>query len=89
MIILSLISQEYYLVSLIVVIISSVACFYYIRLIKTFFFVKTSKNNLWISITKRQNSEFCIGLLLVLNLAFCFFPDFLALISIALSLILF
>jgi NADH-quinone oxidoreductase subunit N len=42
----SAITQTYYLTVLFIVIISSIACFYYIRLIKAFFFVKTSKINL-------------------------------------------
>jgi NADH-quinone oxidoreductase subunit N len=46
MIIFSLITQEYYVISLVIVIISSIACFYYIRMIKAFFFVKTNRNNL-------------------------------------------
>jgi len=40
MILLSLIAQEYYVTGLVIVIISSIASFYYIRLIKTFFFYK-------------------------------------------------
>lgn len=87
-ILLSLVGQGYYVTSVVIVIISSVACFYYIRLIKAFFFVKSSKNNLWVSTKKRQNSEFCVGLLLFFNLTFCFFPEFLALISTTLSLVL-
>jgi NADH-quinone oxidoreductase subunit N len=89
MILLSLITQEYYVTGLVIVIISSIASFYYIRLIKTFFFTKTSKNNFWLSTVKRQSSEFNIGLLFFLNLAFCFYPEFLSLMSVTLSLTLF
>ena len=89
MILLSLIAQEYYVTGLVIVIISSIASFYYIRLIKTFFFTKTSKNNFWLSTAKRQSSEFNIGLLFFLNLAFCFCPEFLSLMSVTLSLTLF
>jgi NADH-quinone oxidoreductase subunit N len=89
MILLSLITQEYYVTGLVIVIISSVASFYYIRLIKTFFFVKTSKNNFWISTPKRQFSEFNIGFLLFLNLAFCIYPELLSLVATVLSLVLF
>jgi NADH-quinone oxidoreductase subunit N len=42
----SVISYQYYFTSITVVILSSIASFYYIRLIKTFFFVKTGKNTL-------------------------------------------
>lgn len=89
MVLLSLVAKQYYMVSLVVVIISSIACFYYIRLIKTFFFVKTSKTNLWISSTKRFHAEFNIGLFFFFNLAFCIYPEILSLISCAISLILF
>jgi NADH-quinone oxidoreductase subunit N len=41
----SLVGENYIVTTLFIVIISSVACFYYIRLIKTFFFVKTTKNS--------------------------------------------
>jgi len=41
----SVISQKYYVTTFIIILISSVACFYYIRLIKIFFFIKVSKNN--------------------------------------------
>jgi NADH:ubiquinone oxidoreductase subunit 2 (subunit N) len=89
MILLSLITQEYYVTGLVIVIISSIASFYYIRLIKTFFFVKTGKNNFWISTSKRQGVEFNIGLLLFINLTFCLYPELLSLISTTLSLVLF
>jgi NADH-quinone oxidoreductase subunit N len=78
LILLSLVSQEYFTTSIVIVVISSVACFYYIRLIKTFFFVKSSKNSFWISMPKRQGMEVLIGLLLFLNLAFVFRPELLS-----------
>jgi NADH:ubiquinone oxidoreductase subunit 2 (subunit N) len=77
LILLSVISQEYFVTSIIIVLISSVACFYYIRLIKSFFFVKSSKNSLWISVKKRQHSEHVIGILMFLNLFFFLRPDLL------------
>jgi len=46
MVLLSFITQGYYITGLTLVIISSIASFYYIRLIKTFFFVKAYRNNL-------------------------------------------
>ena len=45
LILLSFITKQYYVTAIVIVLISSVACFYYIRLIKTFFFVKSSKNS--------------------------------------------
>lgn len=77
LILLSVVSQEYFVTSIIIVLISSVACFYYIRLIKSFFFVKSSKNSLWISVKKRQHSEHVIGILMFLNLFFVLRPDLL------------
>jgi NADH:ubiquinone oxidoreductase subunit 2 (subunit N) len=43
-ILLSVVAEKFYITSIIIIFISSVACFYYIRLIKIFFFTKTSKN---------------------------------------------
>jgi NADH:ubiquinone oxidoreductase subunit 2 (subunit N) len=84
----SVITQEYYLTCLFIVIISSIGCFYYIRLIKTFFFTKTSKINLWISTPTRRFTEFNIAVLLFFNMFFCFYPDLLLLLSTFLTLIL-
>lgn len=44
-VIFSLISQNYIVTTLLVAILSSIACFYYIRLVKIFFFTSFSKNN--------------------------------------------
>jgi NADH-quinone oxidoreductase subunit N len=85
----SIIVNEYYVTALVIVIISSVASFYYIRLIKTFFFVKTRKNNLWISNSKRPIMEFNIGVLLFFNVAFWFHPELLSLMSTVIGLTLF
>jgi NADH-quinone oxidoreductase subunit N len=46
LVLLQLVSQNYIITALVIVIISSIACFYYIRLIKTFYFIKTTKNSL-------------------------------------------
>ena len=45
-ILLALIGAKYYFVSVIVIFFSSIACFYYIRLVKIVFFVKESKNSM-------------------------------------------
>jgi hypothetical protein len=55
-----------------------VACFYYIRLIKIFFFVKDSKNSFWLSHNVKQNTEILIGLLTFLNVCFFLRPDFIS-----------
>jgi NADH-quinone oxidoreductase subunit N len=85
----SIIAQKYYITSFIIVIISSIACFYYIRLIKIFFFVKSSKNSVWLSNTSKQNTEILIGLLLFFNVFFFFRPDFFSHFASILGLLLF
>jgi NADH-quinone oxidoreductase subunit N len=87
-ILLAIIAQKYYITALFIVIVSSIGCFYYIRLIKTFFFIKTSKISFWISSSKRQAIELPIGVLMFLNLTFCVYPDLLSLVATSLSLIL-
>jgi len=44
LILLSVIEAKYYFMALSVIFMSSIACFYYIRLVKIMFFVKDSKN---------------------------------------------
>jgi NADH-quinone oxidoreductase subunit N len=45
-ILISVVGAEYYFTALVVIFFSSIACFYYIRLVKIMFFVKNSKNSL-------------------------------------------
>lgn len=45
-ILLALIGSKYYFTSMVVILFSSIACFYYIRLIKIVFFVSDSKNSI-------------------------------------------
>ena len=85
LVLLQLVAQNYIISSLIIVIISSIACFYYIRLIKTFYFVKTTKNSLWISSNKRQFSEYLIASLLFFNVGFFLQPQLLYLLASILS----
>jgi NADH:ubiquinone oxidoreductase subunit 2 (subunit N) len=68
---------------------SSIACFYYIRLIKIVFFNKDSKNSLWLSCNTRKNAELIICPLVVFNVLFFISPDFLSSFSTVLGLILF
>jgi len=42
-VILSIVSESYYVTSIVVILLSSISCFYYIRFIKIFFFTKTAK----------------------------------------------
>jgi len=46
LILLSLIGAQYYFLALIIVCFSSIACYYYIRLIKIMFFVLDTKNTI-------------------------------------------
>jgi NADH-quinone oxidoreductase subunit N len=46
LVIFSIISSQFYATGLIVIIFSSIACFYYIRIIKVIFFANTIKNNI-------------------------------------------
>jgi NADH-quinone oxidoreductase subunit N len=45
-IILSVIGAEYFFTALTIIILSSISCFYYIRVVKIMFFVKDSKNSM-------------------------------------------
>jgi NADH-quinone oxidoreductase subunit N len=44
-VLLNTVGQGYYFLAFVIIMISSAACFYYIRLIKIFFFVKNTKNS--------------------------------------------
>jgi NADH-quinone oxidoreductase subunit N len=88
-ILLAVIGAKYYFVSLIVIFFSSIACFYYIRLVKIVFFVKDSKNSLWITHTSKQNTEFLIGLFLFVILCYFLHPNLFIDLSIVMGLTLF
>jgi NADH-quinone oxidoreductase subunit N len=45
-ILVAVIGSQYYFTALTIIFFSSIACFYYIRMVKIVFFVKNSKNNL-------------------------------------------
>ena len=82
------VSQGYIILTVLTVIISSIACFYYIRLIKTFFFTKESKNSFWVSSASRRNTEVAIGTTMVINLLFFIFPGLITAIADTLILLL-
>lgn len=84
----AIISQSCYLSAVLIVILSSIACFYYIRLIKIIFFSASTKTNLWFSCPNRQNTELLISILVVFNSFFFVFPDFICNISSVLGLVL-
>jgi NADH-quinone oxidoreductase subunit N len=60
-ILLSLVGYDHTALALITVLFSSIACFYYIRLIKIFFFTKGGNNNFW-SGAGTRNIELFLGL---------------------------
>jgi NADH-quinone oxidoreductase subunit N len=88
-ILLSLIGAKYYFISLIVILFSSIACFYYIRLVKIVFFVKESKNSMWITNNSKQNSEILVGLFLFVIICYFIHPNLLVDLSIVVGLTLF
>lgn len=85
---LSLIGSGYYFAALIIVFFSSIACFYYIRLVKIMFFVSQSKNCLWLTNKSVQNTELIIGLLFLFVLCFFMRPNLIIDFSIAVGLAL-
>jgi NADH-quinone oxidoreductase subunit N len=67
-ILLSLVSQGFLVTSLFVVIFSSIACFYYIKLIKIFFFVNTMSSGHFVFLRSRNTEVICAALTLFLTL---------------------
>ena len=79
LIMLSLIYQSQYLIALLTAIISCVACYYYIRLIKIFFF-GTNVEGVWISVQSRF-LEFSIAIFSTIVVFLLGFSDFFLLLS--------
>ena len=80
----SLLNESKIIITLITALFSCVACFYYIRLIKIFFFTSNAKGGFWVS-SKSRELEFCFA---VSSSVICFFlihPDSLLLTSCLLS----
>jgi len=88
-ILLALIGSNYFFVSFLVILFSSVACFYYIRLVKIMFFVKQVKNSFWITHNSKKNSEFIIASFLFAIMFYFIHPDFLIALAMSISLCLF
>jgi len=80
-VLLSIVSNGYYLSAFYIIIISSIGCFYYIRLIKMFFFTKFSKNSFWLSNPTKKNTDLILATLMFLNIAFFIRPEFISHIS--------
>jgi NADH:ubiquinone oxidoreductase subunit 2 (subunit N) len=68
---------------------SSIACFYYIRIVKIMFFIKNSKNNLWLTHKSKQNTEIMIGCFLFFVLCLFLYPNLIVNFSTVVGLILF
>jgi NADH-quinone oxidoreductase subunit N len=77
-ILLNTVGNEFYFTAFLIILISSAACFYYIRLIKIFFFIKETKNSFWLSNKQKTNSEIVISLAFFFNIFFVCFPNFLS-----------
>lgn len=88
LVILSVIGAEYYATALVVIFFSSIACFYYIRIIKVMFFVNTTKNNLWITNKTKQNTEFIIGFFTFVIMFYFLYPNLIIDMSTVISLTL-
>lgn len=82
----SVIEAKYYFTAIIIVMLSSIACFYYIRLVKIMFFVKHSKNSIWITNSTRQNTEIFIGFFLFVAICYFLHPNLFINFSIVLGL---
>jgi NADH-quinone oxidoreductase subunit N len=75
-VLISLIGSQYYSVALIVIIFSTISCFYYIRLVKILFFAeKTFKNDIWITNSTTKYTQNIIGCFLFFILCFFVYPD--------------
>jgi NADH:ubiquinone oxidoreductase subunit 2 (subunit N) len=80
----SVLMEQHYVFLITAVIFSSIACFYYIRLIKIFFFVENSKNLFWVG-----SSSTVVNILISCFTIFTIFclakPTFLVLLSTVIS----
>jgi NADH-quinone oxidoreductase subunit N len=85
-ILVSLLSKTHIVISTVVVIFSSIACFYYIKLVKIFSFVPTSKDLFWFD-GGTKNVESFIGFALFVVGTCLFRPDSLLEMSIGVATI--
>jgi NADH-quinone oxidoreductase subunit N len=85
-ILVSVIGAEYYFIALTIIFFSSIACFYYIRMVKILFFVKNSKNTLWITSVEKKNTEIVIGIFLFFICCYFLYPNLIVNFSIVVGL---
>ena len=88
-VLLAIISKSYFLTATMIVLISSLACFYYLRVLKMIFFKNSTKTNFWVSSSSRKTSEMVVCSLIILNVFFFVFPDFLSNFCLVLGILLF
>jgi NADH-quinone oxidoreductase subunit N len=89
LILLSIIGAKYYFCALTIVFFSSIACFYYIRLVKIIFFIKNSKNSFWVTNKSIKNTEIVIGSFLFFIVCFFLHPNLILDYAIVVGLCLF
>ena len=75
-ILLCLLSKDHVLVTVVIAIFSSIACFYYIRLIKILFFTSNHKTQFWFG-TGTKNVELFVSLALTIIILFLLRPNLL------------
>ena len=88
-VIFSVIGSDYYFTALIIIIFSSISCFYYIRIVKIMFFVKTLKNSIWLTNKAKQNTELVCAVFSFIILFYFLNPTLVLNLSIAVSFLLF
>lgn len=71
----STIGSEYYFTAAVVILFSSISCYYYIRLIKVLFFVEGQKNNLWVTNNSLKNTEVLLGSFLIFIVCYFLHPN--------------
>jgi NADH-quinone oxidoreductase subunit N len=72
----SLLAKHYFISAVILAIFSSVSCFYYIKLIKIFFFSSNARNNIWVG-QGTKNIEFFVSFLTFIIVLFLSMPNIL------------
>jgi NADH-quinone oxidoreductase subunit N len=79
-----LLFNDFVAVSVVVAIFSSIACFYYIRLIRVFFFVENSKNLFWVGFNSSA-ANIILSCFTIFTIFCLVNPTFLVLISTVVS----
>jgi len=72
-----------------IILFSSIACFYYIRLVKIIYFSNSIKNTFWFTNATKQNTDILIGSLLFLIICYVLYPNLILNCAACISLALF